>query len=57
MVKMPDTPEKTIEHLLNVQKTIVEGLQFKSCALSALSVWVNDPEMYEHLMSLLQLNQ
>ncbi|KAJ9054814.1 hypothetical protein DSO57_1010228 [Entomophthora muscae] len=26
MVKMPDTSEKSIECLLNVQKTVVEGL-------------------------------
>ncbi|KAJ9061516.1 hypothetical protein DSO57_1019859 [Entomophthora muscae] len=31
------------------QKTVVDGLQFKSYALSAPSVWTIDPEMYEHL--------
>ncbi|KAJ9053140.1 hypothetical protein DSO57_1027237 [Entomophthora muscae] len=49
MTKIPDTPEKTIERLLNIQKTVVEGLQFKAYNLSAPSVWVDDPEMYEHL--------
>ncbi|KAJ9051272.1 hypothetical protein DSO57_1006194 [Entomophthora muscae] len=49
MTKMPDTPEKTIEHLINIQKTVVEGLQFKEYNLSAPSVWVDNPEMYEHL--------
>ncbi|KAJ9051879.1 hypothetical protein DSO57_1000539 [Entomophthora muscae] len=49
MSKMPDTPEKTIKHLLNIQKTVVEGLQFKAYNPSVLSVWVDDLEMYEHL--------
>ncbi|KAJ9088437.1 hypothetical protein DSO57_1023130 [Entomophthora muscae] len=49
MTKMPDTSEETIKCLLNVQKTVVKGLQFKMSSLSTLSVWVNDPEMYEHL--------
>ncbi|KAJ9082342.1 hypothetical protein DSO57_1005484 [Entomophthora muscae] len=49
MAKMPDTPKITIKRLINVQKTVVEGLQFKSFALSAPSVWVDDPEMYAHL--------
>ncbi|KAJ9068083.1 hypothetical protein DSO57_1032209 [Entomophthora muscae] len=51
MSKMPDTPEKTIKCLLNIQKTVVEGLQFKAYNLSVPSVWVDDPEMYEHLKS------
>ncbi|KAJ9090604.1 hypothetical protein DSO57_1000456 [Entomophthora muscae] len=34
---------------LNVQKTVVRGLQFKYFSLSALFVWVDDPNMYEHL--------
>ncbi|KAJ9052695.1 hypothetical protein DSO57_1031780 [Entomophthora muscae] len=41
MAKIPDTPKTTIERLLNVQKTVVEGLQFKSFALSVPSIWVN----------------
>ncbi|KAJ9074644.1 hypothetical protein DSO57_1004105 [Entomophthora muscae] len=49
MVKMPETSEKIIKCLFNVQKTVVEGLQFKSFALSALSVWVINPELYAHL--------
>ena len=49
MSKMPDTPKKTIERLLNIQKTVVEGLQFKAYNLTAPSVWVDDPEMYAHL--------
>ncbi|KAJ9086021.1 hypothetical protein DSO57_1008534 [Entomophthora muscae] len=49
MAKIPNTPVKTIKCLLNIQKTVVEGLQFKSYALSTPFVWANDPEMYEHL--------
>ncbi|KAJ9086159.1 hypothetical protein DSO57_1006977 [Entomophthora muscae] len=49
MAKMPDTLEKTIENALNVQKTVVEGLQSKAYNFSVLSIWVEDPEMYEHL--------
>ncbi|KAJ9063379.1 hypothetical protein DSO57_1000706 [Entomophthora muscae] len=49
MTKMPDTPEKTIKHLLNIQKTVDKGLQFKAYNLSAPSVWVDNTEMYEHL--------
>ncbi|KAJ9049212.1 hypothetical protein DSO57_1027060 [Entomophthora muscae] len=49
MAKILDTPEKTIEHLLNIQKTVVEGLQFKSFALSMTCVWMDNPEMYAHL--------
>ncbi|KAJ9083539.1 hypothetical protein DSO57_1033784 [Entomophthora muscae] len=49
MVEMLNTSEETIEHLQNFQKTVVEGLKFKSFALSAPSVWVDDPEMYAHL--------
>ncbi|KAJ9081222.1 hypothetical protein DSO57_1017066 [Entomophthora muscae] len=49
MTKMPDTPEKTIARLLSIQKTVVEGLQFKAYNLSTPSVWVDNPEMYEHL--------
>ncbi|KAJ9053597.1 hypothetical protein DSO57_1022743 [Entomophthora muscae] len=30
-------------------ETVVEGLKFKSFALSVPSVWVNNPEMYAHL--------
>ncbi|KAJ9076146.1 hypothetical protein DSO57_1029038 [Entomophthora muscae] len=28
MTKVPETPEKTIECLLNIQKTVVKGIQF-----------------------------
>ncbi|KAJ9059908.1 hypothetical protein DSO57_1036617, partial [Entomophthora muscae] len=35
MAKMPETPKTTIERLLNVQKTVIEGQQFKYFALSA----------------------
>ncbi|KAJ9053160.1 hypothetical protein DSO57_1039636 [Entomophthora muscae] len=49
MTKIPDTSETTIERLLNIQKQVVEGLQFKAYNLSAPSVWVDDPEMYAHL--------
>ncbi|KAJ9081357.1 hypothetical protein DSO57_1039802 [Entomophthora muscae] len=49
MTKMPDTSETKIEHLLNIQKHVVEGLQFKAYNLSVLSVWVDDPEIYAHL--------
>ncbi|KAJ9053824.1 hypothetical protein DSO57_1039585 [Entomophthora muscae] len=49
MTKIPDTPEKTIKHLLNIQNTVVEELQFKFFALSVLSVWTDNPEMYAHL--------
>ncbi|KAJ9089079.1 hypothetical protein DSO57_1016523 [Entomophthora muscae] len=49
MTKILDTPEKTIERLLNIQKIVVEGLQFKSFELSAPSVWTDDPKMYAHL--------
>ncbi|KAJ9064886.1 hypothetical protein DSO57_1025609 [Entomophthora muscae] len=47
MAKMPDTPKTPIERLLNIQKHILKGLQFKSFALSAPSIWVNYPEMYK----------
>ncbi|KAJ9089961.1 hypothetical protein DSO57_1007528 [Entomophthora muscae] len=49
MAKMPGTSETTIKRLLNIQKHIVEGLQFKAYNLSAPSIWVDDPEMYAHL--------
>ncbi|KAJ9079610.1 hypothetical protein DSO57_1033544 [Entomophthora muscae] len=49
MAKMPEIPEKTIVCLLNIQKTVVEGLQFKSFVLSAPSFWVDNPEIYAHL--------
>ncbi|KAJ9081114.1 hypothetical protein DSO57_1018136 [Entomophthora muscae] len=52
ITNMPDTSEKTIECLHNIQKTVVKGLQFKSFALSAPSVWTDDPEMYAHLSEL-----
>ncbi|KAJ9076920.1 hypothetical protein DSO57_1021774 [Entomophthora muscae] len=46
MVKMLDMFKKTIDHLLNFQKTAVEGLKFKVFTLSAPSVWADNPEMY-----------
>ncbi|KAJ9075848.1 hypothetical protein DSO57_1031717 [Entomophthora muscae] len=49
MSKMPDTPEKTIKRLLNIQKTVVKGLKFMAYNISVPSVWVDNPEMYEHL--------
>ncbi|KAJ9080259.1 hypothetical protein DSO57_1027019 [Entomophthora muscae] len=49
IVKMPDTPKKTIGRLLNLQKKVVEGLQFKCFALSLPSFWVDNPKMYDHL--------
>ncbi|KAJ9085231.1 hypothetical protein DSO57_1016033 [Entomophthora muscae] len=42
MVKIPDTSEKTIERLLNIQKTVVDGLQFKAYTLSVPPVWTNE---------------
>ncbi|KAJ9062514.1 hypothetical protein DSO57_1009861 [Entomophthora muscae] len=48
MVKMPETPKTTIKHILNVQKTMVESLKFKTFALSVPSFWVDNPEMYAH---------
>ncbi|KAJ9075519.1 hypothetical protein DSO57_1035351 [Entomophthora muscae] len=50
-INIPEILEKTFEHLHNVQKTVVEGLYYKSWDLTTLYVWVNDPEIYEHLNS------
>ncbi|KAJ9067458.1 hypothetical protein DSO57_1038881 [Entomophthora muscae] len=51
MTKMPDTSETTVERLLNIQKTVIQGLQFKSLPslrrLSfCLSVCLDDPGLY-----------
>ncbi|KAJ9063893.1 hypothetical protein DSO57_1036232 [Entomophthora muscae] len=46
MIKMLDMFKKTIDHLLNFQKTAVERLKFKVFTLSALFIWADNPEMY-----------